>query len=518
VRAVAVVVAAVVNPGPIKVVVFPPPASFVQCSCCCVKPRGSEFDLSIFLPFYLSFYLSLMVVFLVPLPIAQSLPDVGIVWEKPMLDLFPWSGTNGPSAPAATAATSAEKDQQHRGGDGETVRAAGESFPCCDKCPAGICPCPFCGHFPKTNILFEGTSSVAIFDDGAHEKNTSRRFKAWGNLAPQAISKNKHREQHQHEHQQAGSRREAASVLPWKAAQQGGIAVSANGLDWIDYKMLQSPSFQGRDAWRFDAQASMFFDERRQKYIGTNRAFRPCDECGLCPIWWQPSGGCQNHKSSSCTKTQCENTVRAVGAVTSEGSDFMSTNWSKNVEVSSNPSGPQAQYYSQVTWPFYNIYLGIVMIFDAVDPPNTYGKGKVHCELQYTTDLNMATNWTRISPGVDFVPLGIAKGEGQGAWDSHICFASGNPLRLEDEVRIYYMGGDGCGARFSTDILHSRMPLVPTPARLKLLQACDQWYSSRVSTASYRCHRKFCPNSEGLITRLGGQPRCTATLRLALPH
>ena len=34
-----------------------------------------------------------------------------------------------------------------------------------------------------------------------------------------------------------------------------------------------------------------------------------------------------------------------------------------------------------MTWPFYNVYLGIVMVYDAVDPPNTYGKGKVHCEL-----------------------------------------------------------------------------------------------------------------------------------------
>jgi hypothetical protein len=29
---------------------------------------------------------------------------------------------------------------------------------------------------------------------------------------------------------------------------------------------------------------------------------------------------------------------------------------------------------------------------------------------------------------------------------------------------------------------HSRMPLVSTPARFKLLQACDQWHSSRVFT------------------------------------
>jgi hypothetical protein len=36
--------------------------------------------------------------------------------------------------------------------------------------------------------------------------------------------------------------------------------------------------------------------------------------------------------------------------------------------------------------------------------------------------------------------------------------------------------------------LHSRMPLDPTPLllRLKLLHACDQWHSSRVSTSSNR--------------------------------
>jgi hypothetical protein len=34
--------------------------------------------------------------------------------------------------------------------------------------------------------------------------------------------------------------------------------------------------------------------------------------------------------------------------------------------------------------------------------------------------------------------------------------------------------------------LHSRMPLVPTHARLKLLQVCDKCHSSRVFTASYQ--------------------------------
>jgi hypothetical protein len=49
---------------------------------------------------------------------------------------------------------------------------------------------------------------------------------------------------------------------------------------------------------------------------------------------------------------------------------------------------------------------------------------------------------------------------------------------------------------FSDRDLHSRMPLVPTPARLKLEHACDQWHFSPVST-SYRSNRKFRPNTEG---------------------
>jgi hypothetical protein len=34
--------------------------------------------------------------------------------------------------------------------------------------------------------------------------------------------------------------------------------------------------------------------------------------------------------------------------------------------------------------------------------------------------------------------------------------------------------------------LHSRLPLVHTPAHLQLLHACDHWHSSRVATTSYR--------------------------------
>jgi hypothetical protein len=50
---------------------------------------------------------------------------------------------------------------------------------------------------------------------------------------------------------------------------------------------------------------------------------------------------------------------------------------------------------------------------------------------------------------------------------------------------------------FSDRKLHPRMPLVPTPARLKLLHACDQCHSSRVITPLTGWHCKLCPNTEG---------------------
>ena len=100
----------------------------------------------------------------------------------------------------------------------------------------------------QTNILFESTSSVAIFDDSAHDTNASRRFKVWGNIAAQDIS---------HEASpRAPAPRKRPPNMPWKAPQMGGLAVSANGLDWTDYKMLQKVTDPARDAWRFDAQVS----------------------------------------------------------------------------------------------------------------------------------------------------------------------------------------------------------------------------------------------------------------------
>ena len=276
----------------------------------------------------------------------------------------------------------------------------------------------------NNNILWDGTTSVAVFDDIDHDPNASSRFKAWGNLPGLATG----------------------ADLPslGYTAQLGGSAVSANGLNFTDYRRLQNPSSSKsvKDTWRFDAQASLYFDHRRQQYVGTMRAFRPCSSCGSCPIWWQPHGGCQADLGSTCTATQCNHTVRAIGASLSTSANFSSTEWGPNQEIMADHTNPEHQFYSQVSWPFYNVYLAIVMVFDAVDPPNVFGKGKVHCELAWSTN---GSYFERIAPGVDFIPHGkaTAPGDPDNAFDSHICFASATPIKLQDEIRVYYMGGDG---------------------------------------------------------------------------
>ena len=152
------------------------------------------------------------------------------------------------------------------------------------------------------------------FTTMAGTSNVSRRFKAWGNLAG------------------VGAQEPAVPSLkwhePWKKPQVGGSAVSADGITWTDYRRLQDFNDTQRNAWRFDAQASMFYDPRLDEYVGTMRAFRPCSSCGLCPIWWQPSTtgpatGCLAHlNSKTCTATQCNRTVRAIGLSTSSSGDF----------------------------------------------------------------------------------------------------------------------------------------------------------------------------------------------------
>jgi hypothetical protein len=239
------------------------------------------------------------------------------------------------------------------------------------------------------NILFDGTTALAVYDDGyAAAQNASQRFKIWGNLP--------------------GLETAPTGRQLGYTAQLGGTAVSADGLVWTDYRRLQDPSSSKavKGTWRFDAAANLYYDLKQGRYVGTNRAFRPCDSCGTCPIWWNAPGeyGCQGTLSSTCTAQQCNRTVRAIGTSSSSaGDEFQRASWGPNTEVHADHDDPTHQYYSQVSFPYYNGFLGILSIFSAGDPPNVFGKGKVHCELAWSAD---GDKYERIAPGTDFVPLG----------------------------------------------------------------------------------------------------------------
>jgi hypothetical protein len=94
-----------------------------------------------------------------------------------------------------------------------------------------------------------------------------------------------------------------------------------------------------------------------------------------------------------------------------------------------------AQLYSQVTFPWLNVYLGIVMVYDAES-----AAGRVHCRLAWAPEPRAGWRWVAgdAASAPDLVPLGDG-----GAFDSHVCFAAASPASWDGETRIYYMGGDG---------------------------------------------------------------------------
>ena len=97
------------------------------------------------------------------------------------------------------------------------------------------------------------------------------------------------------------------------------------------------------------------------------------------------------------------------------------------------------------TFPYYDIYLGLVSVFDA-----EFGEteGRVHLRLSWSPD---AETWHWVDPkglnGRDMIALGsdgAGGGEGEGndanAFDSHIIFAAAYPIKQDDgDVRVYYV-------------------------------------------------------------------------------
>ena len=97
------------------------------------------------------------------------------------------------------------------------------------------------------------------------------------------------------------------------------------------------------------------------------------------------------------------------------------------------------QLYSQITFRFYDIWLGMVMVFDTKDASRI---GTVHTKLSWSP--NGLGNWSWVDPGGllgrSFIPLGT-----QGSFSSHIIFAADAPVPIpaENSIRVYYAGCNG---------------------------------------------------------------------------
>lgn len=224
-----------------------------------------------------------------------------------------------------------------------------------------------------------------------------------------------------------------ACDMMWSETEEGGVrrvqagypredlAFSADGLRWGMATAVTWPSPQ-----RYDCHNNLFRVASSGKYAATTR-----DGFSQAP-------------------------GRAIGmALTPEPSLEFNTTGAPRLTLGGSL---EHQLYSQITFPWLDIFLGIVMVYDAQDP-----NGRVHCRLAWAPGAPAATTTTTTpAPDADAahalpVPLGpwawvedngltgsetIPLGD-DGAFDSHVCFAAASPVTWQGEERIYYMGGNG---------------------------------------------------------------------------
>ena len=161
--------------------------------------------------------------------------------------------------------------------------------------------------------------------------------------------------------------------------------------NWTNFRALNLDN-------RYDDHQNMFYDDKTDEYIAVTRGpdFPP----------------------------------RTVAIAHTQPNTQFSSKFTDAVVVESG--GDYNQTYSQITFKYYNIYLGLVMIFYSNDT-----NGRVFCELSFSTNLN---EWYRVNNGQQLIPLSSLN---SGQFDSHVCFAAAYPIKLDDKVLLYYMGGDG---------------------------------------------------------------------------
>ena len=88
---------------------------------------------------------------------------------------------------------------------------------------------------------------------------------------------------------------------------------------------------------------------------------------------------------------------------------------------------PQHQTYAMMVFPYADMYIGLVMIFDTATD-------FVHCELASSTDT---VSWQRVCPGQPFIDNGA-----DGQCDSGCVYAAAYPILQDNLLLLYYGSSD----------------------------------------------------------------------------
>lgn len=111
----------------------------------------------------------------------------------------------------------------------------------------------------------------------------------------------------------------------------------------------------------------------------------------------------------------------------SESRDFLHWETPKLVLRSTLAEGRGRQAYCMPAFPYANVYLGFVMIY------NVGTDRSVDCELTWSPD---GISWERVAPGTPFIPRGP-----KGTYDSGCIYAQAGPPVLRDGRLWIYYGG-----------------------------------------------------------------------------
>lgn len=252
------------------------------------------------------------------------------------------------------------------------------------------------------NIIMSG-NGMGIYKD-RHEKDPQKRFKAFG--GPSCFFG------------RGGGADNCTDNIQ-------GVAVSPDGLFWHDARNVTWPYTPGcpNDSCphqKYDTHQNLFWDGSKNKYVAVTR--------DLKPFPWRAIAVAESLDGELAWDTTDAPPAVLQGTATE-------------------------QPYSQITFPYYGVYLGLVSVYNGTDDPGT-GLGEVHLRLSWSPD---AKTWHWVDEGgltgKDLIALGDGDatqeqggdGDPGNPFDSHIIFAAAYPVKMPDDgsVRVYYMGGNG---------------------------------------------------------------------------